>query len=51
VIPCCNNCAYLYYAPPQWDQPFPEYTCWKKHWDGVEDPNTLLDLIECPDYL
>lgn len=53
VIKCCNNCSNYGHQGPSWDQPYPEFWCGKKHWEGIgsqEELDSLLDEINCEDF-
>ncbi len=45
--PCCYNCEFMGYTPPQHDQPHPELWCKKEVWAGAEDKEALLLETEC----
>lgn len=50
---CCNNCSHFNYEPPQMYQPYPEFWCSKKHWEGIcskEEENELHNETNCSDY-
>lgn len=49
-VSCCNNCKNFGYEPPAHDQPYPEFWCSKKHWDGIENTDDLHEPIECIDF-
>lgn len=52
-IKCCNNCSHFNYEPPQMYQPYPEFWCSKKHWEGIcskEECDALQDENDCVDY-
>jgi len=46
----CDNCTFLWVYSPDYSSPYGELSCTKGHWDGVEDPSTLEEPIECEDY-
>jgi|SaaInl7_200m_RNA_FD_contig_61_622671_length_404_multi_3_in_0_out_0_1 hypothetical protein len=46
----CESCAHLGYESGVSSQPYPELWCGKKHWDGVENTDTLLEPIDCMDW-
>ena len=49
----CINCKNYYFAPPQHDQPYPEFACLKGHWDGIsckEHYDELFNEINCEDF-
>ncbi len=47
---CCSDCECLWSYSPDQSSPYGELSCTKGHWDGVEDPSTLSDPVECGDY-
>jgi hypothetical protein len=50
----CSNCEYFYSCGPRWDQPYPEFTCTKGHWEGIsckEDEDSLYEENDCPDFI
>ena len=50
-VSCCNNCKHFGFESPSHDQPYPEFWCSKKHWDGIENPDELHEPIECIDFV
>ena len=46
----CNNCKHLWHYSPDMSSPYGELSCKKGHWDGVEDPKEIYNLIECEDF-
>lgn len=46
----CENCKNLWTYSPDQSSPYGEISCGKGHWDGVEDPSTLSEPIDCEDY-
>lgn len=50
-VSCCNNCKHFGYESPQHDQPYPEFWCSKKHWDGIENTDDLYEPIDCVDFV
>jgi|GEM_PF-3970492 len=49
-VSCCYDCKNFGYEPPAHDQPYPEFWCSKKYWDGVEKTDDLLKPIDCKDF-
>lgn len=47
---CCESCSSLWFFSGDITQPYPEFCCTKGHWDAIENPDTLLDIIDCNDY-
>jgi len=47
----CENCQFFWYLSQSFpDVPYPEFACTKGHWDGVEDPETILEETDCKDH-
>ena len=46
----CENCKNLWTYSPDQSSPYGEISCGKGHLDGVEDPSTLSEPIDCEDY-
>lgn len=46
----CGNCKNMVCESPCSDQPYPEFFCGKKHWDGITDTKQLENEIDCKDH-
>jgi len=46
----CEKCTHLWIYSPDASSPYGEISCGKGYWDGVEDPNDLLEPLECVDW-
>jgi len=41
----CINCKNYYFAAPQHDQPYPEFSCTKGHWGGIGSTEEYYELF------
>lgn len=49
----CITCKHFYFYPPQFDQPYPEISCLKKHWESIstsEEYDSLSEKNQCKDF-
>lgn len=46
----CYNCVHFNSQSAQADQPYSEFWCGKKHWDGLSNFEQLYEEIDCNDF-